>query len=551
MKIQTISPEQINTVIKLYTSRKYIQAEQLCLKLLQIDARSVELLNLLGISLGAQEKMLEALQIFDKIIELVPDNTKAYNNRGLILRGISQLDESINSYSTAISFKSNFAEAYNNRGNAYKDIGSIDLAIIDYKKAIQYKPKYINAYVNLGFVLEKSGLFDAAIQNYDKAIQLNPDHAELYNNRGSALKNIGQLEKAIKNYDDAISLKPDYYRYYSYRGDLYYKLDLFEKAIKNYDKAIELKNDCLESYNNRANALIKQGNIDSAIKFLQISIEKFPNAINLSDKLAYIINFYAPKFNVVGSYIKVDKKMRLVRDTYNYSKAIPDEQITELYCKLSSILLEMKINIASNNSQIFRGVNYCNNCGRYKRIFDEYNIIPEYCFGCFKVQINLSTVLELFKLMLVFNNIKFPNDNMRKCMVENRPNIKGTYKGLIYCSTLEDAIYIQKIIQKIVVEQISEEILCTIKRGCSEYAISYPKYSEVNSDNTLMMVYNDQWREYEKYDDQRIYKLENVFSKFPCNHLGYTLNDAFVMNNWLLYAKGKEDISYLIVQGIN
>ena len=36
-------------------------------------------------------------------------------------------------------------------------------------------------------------------------------------------------------------------------------------------------------------------------------------------------------------------------------------------------------------------------------------------------------------------NIKFLNDNTRKCMIELRPNVSGKYKGLVYCSSINES----------------------------------------------------------------------------------------------------------------
>ena len=35
-----------------------------------------------------------------------------------------------------------------------------------------------------------------------------------------------------------------------------------------------------------------------------------------------------------------------------------------------------------------------------------YNIIPENCFGCFKVQIQPKNIIDFLKLYLVFDNLK-------------------------------------------------------------------------------------------------------------------------------------------------
>ena len=97
-------------------------------------------------------------------------------------------------------------------------------------------------------------------------------------------------------------------------------------------------------------------------------------------------------------------------------------------------------------------------CIRHMSVFVEFNIIPEYCFDCYKVQIEPGTVVELFKLMVIFEQLKLEEDNTRKCCVECREQISGAYKGLIYCREFEDAEAICKMVKETVSKEISKEI---------------------------------------------------------------------------------------------
>ena len=81
---------------------------------------------------------------------------------------------------------------------------------------------------------------------------------------------------------------------------------------------------------------------------------------------------------------------------------------------------------------------------RHKLIFDQHKVIPEFCFQCYKVQVEVNSIIELIKLFLVFNYLKLENNNARKCMIELRNNASGFYKGLIYCLGLNEAEEISK-----------------------------------------------------------------------------------------------------------
>ena len=136
-------------------------------------------------------------------------------------------------------------------------------------------------------------------------------------------------------------------------------------------------------------------------------------------------------------------------------------------------------------------------------VFNNFNVIPKYCFGCFKVLIEPNNVVDLIKLYFVFDNLNLKNDNTRKCMIELRSNISGSYKGYIYCSSLNEANEIREQVDKTVKKKIEKSIPISVKRGCSEFGISYPEYKKINDSNSKLMKYNKEWKEKEKLIDSK------------------------------------------------
>ncbi|MBC2732576.1 hypothetical protein [Thiobacillus sp.] len=95
---------------------------------------------------------------------------------------------------------------------------------------------------------------------------------------------------------------------------------------------------------------------------------------------------------------------------------------------------------AGRKRQIFRGISahlwkgaHPGGCARHLALFHEMKVIPEYCFDCIKIVVEPRTVIEFFKLLMVFEKISLPLDNTRKCMVECRSNAPGAYKGIVFC----------------------------------------------------------------------------------------------------------------------
>jgi len=204
-------------------------------------------------------------------------------------------------------------------------------------------------------------------------------------------------------------------------------------------------------------------------------------------------------------------------------------------------------------TQLFMGVNSLRwegqhpcGCKRHLSAFSKYNIIPRYCFDCYKVLIEPRTVVELFKLMVVFEKLDLPGDNTRKCMVENREQVPGAYKGLIYCRSLEEAKEIVKTVNQAVSTEISENIPVSLKRGCSEYTSLYPNYAHISQDDTTTtMNYKDEWQEYENLTNQEWAVNTPPAVGHIHTPLTYTAEDAQAMLGWLKYAATIGDKSYL------
>jgi len=146
--------------------------------------------------------------------------------------------------------------------------------------------------------------------------------------------------------------------------------------------------------------------------------------------------------------------------------------------------------------------------------------------------------------MMVMEKVDLPNDNTRKCMVENRKQVFGTYKGLIYCRSIEEGKEICELVQKVISAEISEKIPVALKRGCSEYATTYPAYAQIDQ-GSAVMDYKEEWEEIENLADREL-----VINTQPCMNRKYepqtySAADAQAMLGWLKYAATIGDESYL------
>ena len=386
----------------------------------------------------------------------------------------------------------------------------------DFQEALYLSDKLIEKKKNIPFLLNLNGLINLNLENwqsaasvFQKAIDFDDKYVEAYNNIGVAYSHMGEDEKAVKNYNRAIQIKKDYSNAYNNLASHYDDIGKYNDAVKNYVNALEFD----------------------------------PKHMNAQNNLIHLINFFDPKKFKNNSIIKANNEIKNINKTVSVYKNISNKSLFDFYSKCKEIVKNNIQNLNFFDSQIHRRNGYNLNCERHHKAFNKYNIIPEYCFSCFKVQIELKTVTQLFKLFFIFDQLKLPKDNIRKCFIELRPGISGTYKGLIYSSSLDDAKNIKNYTKPILDKLIKNNFTVKIKRGCTEFDLAFPGYKDVDSLDQIK--YNQNWKIKEKLVDDEILngskKGKKVFSR---SLSGVSLGDVLIMNNWLNYAKLINDFSY-------
>ena len=407
----------------------------------------------------------------------------------------------------------------NNDNNNLKN--EVDKIITLFKKknfqeALYLSDKLIEKKKNIPFLLNLNGLINLNLENwqnaasvFQKAIDFDDKYVEAYNNIGVAYSHMGEDEKAVKNYNRAIQIKKDYSNAYNNLASHYDDIGNYNDAVKNYVNALEFD----------------------------------PKHMNAQNNLIHLINFFDPKKFKNNSIIKANNEIKKINKTVSVYKNISNKSIFDFYFACKEIVKNNIQNLNFFDSQIHRRNGYNLNCERHHKAFNKYTIIPEYCFSCFKVQIELKTVTQLFKLFFIFDQLKLPKDNIRKCFIELRPGISGTYKGLIYSSSLDDAKNIKNYTKPILDKLIKNNFTVKIKRGCTEFDLAFPGYKDVDSLDQIK--YNQNWKIKEKLIDDEILngskKGKKVFSR---SLSGVSLGDVLIMNNWLNYAKLINDFSY-------
>ena len=386
----------------------------------------------------------------------------------------------------------------------------------NFREALILSNKVIEKNKNIPFLLNLNGLINLSLEKWQnaifafkKALDSDDKFVEAYNNIGVAYSHIGDDKKAVENYTLAIRLKKDYANGYNNLASHYDDLGQYSEAVENYNHALKFN----------------------------------PENLNAQNNLIHLLNYFNPKKSDDNSIVKANFLIKNIKTDMLISKHISDLSLFEYLTKCNQILKKNIKNLSFFDSQIHRRNGYDLNCNRHHKAFNKFNIIPKYCFSCFKIQIELTTVSNLIRLFFIFDQLRLPKDNIRKCFIELRPGIPGTYKGLIYCSSIEEAESVFEIVKPYMQKLMLDNFDIKIKRGCTEFDLAFPGYKEVDDLNKI--VYDEGWKKKEELIDHEISngskKGKKVFNR---SLSGTCLGDILIINNWLNYAKLINDKSY-------
>lgn len=421
-----------------------------------------------------------------------------------VLYSKKEFNTAIDLWNKVIDLNPNHKESLNGKGNALKRLEKYDLAIECFEKALKAEPKFFDAYYNLANVYLKLSNFEKSITNFKKAYNLNPNFIK-------ALQGIGYSLMKNLEYENA--------------------LEYFYECLNKGDKNSEI-------YNYIGICLNKIGKYEESIEYYSESLKLNPNNLNSIDNLLNLLTYHNPKKEHENFIIKINQKLKRIDFKFNLVQKIDDKEVVRLLNKIFTVSTSYTVLNELELDQIFRRNKIDLNCERHFKVFNSYNVIPEFCFGCYKIQINPKNILDLIKLYIIFDQFEFGADVFRKTLIEVRPKIPGTYKGLIYCSNKNEANIILEKILPVLKENLGNDLSIGIKRGCSEFAISFPGYEKLDSD----LKFNPQWKDKENIIDSKEKNKERAILENSI--MGLNIFDAIVLRNWLIYAKMIDDISY-------
>ena len=397
-------------------------------------------------------------------------------------------------------------------------------AEILYRSILQTDSKIIEAHHNLAITLQYLNRSEEALVHYSQTIKLKPDHALAHTNFGVSLENIQRFEEAIEKHKQAIALDQNCAEAYNNLGTTFVKLYRLEEAEQNFKKAMLLTPNYIRAYSNLSDVLVLLEKYEEAVSVCSYILEMDNKNIVTKRRLLVILNYFLPQKKSTNSIIIVNEDIKKIKNTFTLEGGINNLDLANLLKKSNKTIKDkIKDNVEElifHKTQIYRRNTIDYSLYKHKEVFNKIDIIPKFNFSHFKIVIEPENVLGLCKLFFIFDKLILPENNLKRCMVEIRPKVSGTYKGLIYCSSVEEANKILEMITPIINGLIKAKI----------------KIENRPDDKD------------KKKREEEIWKISkaNIFKSTNCKYSlsGLSISDVTIINNWLNYAKLINDLTY-------
>ena len=495
--------------------------------------------KMLGAVLKALGRSEEALQPTLQSVVLAPFDAEAQSNLGAVLKDVGRYEEALDSLREAVRLAPDSAVAHYNLAGTLQVLEKLGEAVECYQRAIDLKPDYAAAHNNLGMIMQTMQQFIEAEGHFRSAIAAEPMLVSAHNNLGNVLRETGRLAEAIEAYCDAIRVEPNYTEAHCNKGNVLQDCGRLKEAVACFKEAVTLDPDYSGAHRKLANALQDLGQLQEAERHYLISDRLNPECEHTTAGMVDLLTRYAPADTTLHPIFSLHGQIQSLLPASRPFESIDDDNVHRLIDSVAALLNAQGQAMESELSQVYRRNSTNLDCARHLKIFDESKVIPRFCFGCYKVQVNLTSVFDLVKLLILFDRVDLPDDNPRKCMVEMRRDVGGFYKGFIYCTSEDEAFSLADNVGALVGQFISGSQSVVVKRGCSEFSAAYPEYGLTGQSDALAMVYPSRWMAIEQAEDSR-FPGRLVPEMIPTIS-GLSLQDAIIVRNWFDYAKGLGD----------
>ena len=206
-------------------------------KALDLDPRSYDVLNSLGVALRERGILLEAVECFRRAADLQPASVVSLFNLGDTLRMLCRFAEAESVLRVLLQQNPAVVEAMASLADVLIGQGKLVEAEAISREALLRAPDSALAHFCLGNALRSASRLEEASASFEQAVIIAPQFAAAHDNLGSVLQQLNQVVQAERAHQEAIRLMPGDTSAYINLGRLYVDANRFPEAESCYAKA--------------------------------------------------------------------------------------------------------------------------------------------------------------------------------------------------------------------------------------------------------------------------------------------------------------------------
>ncbi|ROR03162.1 tetratricopeptide repeat protein [Desulfosoma caldarium] len=475
-----------------------------------------------------------ALEAIDKALKLHADIPAYYLCKAEILPNLNRKDEAVNVLSDYMEKFGEDAESYTVLGFVYSTLAKHEDALNSFDRAIHLNPNHKQAYLKKARLLTEMHELEKAVECLERLVPIDPHDAGLIAQMGHLYSMMNQPDRAVSFLDKAIRMDGHDPMAYVYKGQHFVRMHDVKSAKTMFQKAMDLPLKSPMAYVQLARIHAHEGKFSEALDLLNEGYRFFPGHQGIIMLFSDVVGCAPPDYPLSKGFLgKVHLNLASVWNKYNTEKLPDDDAIKDFVNNIFNVLRSFRIyNLPVQISQIFRGDPLEAHCHKCKALFDYKNVIPEVCFGCYKVVLTFSKLTDCLRYNFLMDRVDPKAPIRRKLMIDSRGSNKGSLKGFYYTRDWDEAHRIGAHLQEVMAAHMKYDFSVKVKRGCSEFQDAHPEYNDLDENGMLVMTCPDSWKQIEKdFFSRRNFEVLEVRTKY--DELGLTLQDAFVIRNWL------------------
>jgi len=377
-----------------------------------------------------------------------------------------------------------------------------------------------------------------ALEAFQRIIDIDPLNVDAYFNKGVLLQELSSWNAADECYQNVLKIDPSNYKALNNTGIILSVRRDYSAAFQKFREAILIKNDFVNAICNAGLAKQNLGDFESAIKFFEQALQKEPENYLATHCMLEVANLVELSSDCTSYVLDLDYQLRKIIESKSEFSQLYPESLIEVISLSQRFLEENSFDFQSQLTQIFINTGADLGCTKHKNLFFEKKIISNACFGCFKVEISIETVIGLIELAVLFYKLELPENVIVKTFIETREFVNGSYKGLIYCNSYEQSLHVAGVMNDLVCRLNYNDWKISIKRGCSEYYEKFPNFSVADPEDPKFFEIPDEWEAIESsYTFNKMLGMNEKWPTYPKT----SLSDFLVMRNWIDFAKGFDD----------